>query len=243
MCMTGCKNIEYKGKCIVDGHSYSFSRAVPEDVGGISLIYEQTRIDKSNYRDKLSDTSPRRFEEKGGMFVVLTEKEIGEEIEKDSNFWIVFRDEDGAPAGSFWFSERNDSYRGLSYEHMEKCIYPREVAVSKSHGGRSIAQLMYYTCSVAFLRAGYERGCADLYRVIGYRTDEGSFTTDQINIPSRMSVLAIGAEFAEPLPVRDIELDGLTVTIEPQMYLFDYKKISEKCGKELSEKDIRIIWE
>ncbi len=241
--MSNCGKIEYSGKCIVGGEVFRFARAVPADAAKISVIYEKTRIDRNNYRIRLSDTDPRRFEKTGGMFIVMDEHEISEEISKENGFWALFHAENGDIAGSFWFSEENEYYKGLSYEHMEKCIYPREVVVSVDHTGKFIGRALYLTCAMALMKAGYERGAADLYRVLKYETAEGEFFTDQTNIPSQMAVRAIGAEFAEPLPRRVISLDGLNVTIEPQMYIFDYAKIADVCERAIAQRDIQIIWE
>ena len=239
--MSNCGKIEYNGICAIGEKTYHYSRAALSDVKQISEIYEQIRIDKTNYGTRLSENSPLRFEKKGGMFIVMNEREIADEIVSDDSFWAVFRDERGNVAGFFWFSEKNEYYKGLPYEHMEKCIYPREVAVSAEYGGKYVAQALYITCSEALLRAGYEKGAADLYRVLKYETEDGVFYTDQTNMPSRRAVEAIGAVFAEPLPRRVIRLEGLTVTIEPQMYIFDYKKIAGLCQKDSEYREIRII--
>lgn len=239
--MPECKDIYYKGRCSIGGKEYTFSKAELSDAAGISRIYEQTRIDGSNYRTRLAEDSPDRFEVRGGMFIVMDEREIGEKIVSDDSFWALFKDEDGDIAGSFWFCERNGYYDGLEYAHIDDCIYPREVVVPLDHGGGCIAQALYLTCSRALLQAGYLRGAADLYRVVRYETAEGTYTTHQTNIPSQRAVEAVGAVFAEPLPLRTLCLDGLTVTIEPQMYLFDYARIADTCEQLLSEKDIRII--
>ena len=236
-----CSKIAYGGVCIIGSNRYTYSRAAVSDAKGISDIYQPTGINLSNYRQKLSDTDPSRFEKKGGMFIVMNEAEIADEIRRPDSFWAVFRDEGGRVVGSFWFSERNEYYHGLKYEHMENCIYPREVAVSRQHGGNMIAQALYYTCAKAFLSVGYKRGAADLYRVIRYETADGVFVTDQTNLPSKRAVEAIGAVFAEPLPIRTIRLDGLTVTIEPQMYLFDYARIIKNCEKLFADKAIQLI--
>ena len=241
MIVSNCGKIEYDGICVIGDKSYHYRRAELSDVGQISEIYGQIRIDKTNYKTKLSDDSPLRFEKRGGMFIVMNEREIADEIRNEDSFWAVFCDEDGNIAGFFWFSEKNEYYRGLPYEHIDDCIYPREVAVSSKFGKKSVAQAMYITCARAFLKAGYRTGAADLYRVVKYETEDGVFYTDQTNIPSRKAVEAIGAQFAEPLPRRVIHLDGLTVTIEPQMYLFDYQIIADLYKTVSEESHIRII--
>ena len=241
MNMSNCGKIKYGGICVIGDKTYRYRRAELSDVGQISAIYEQIRIDKNNYKTRLSDDSPLRFEKRGGMFIVMDEREIAETIADEDSFWAVFRDEDGNVAGFFWFSEKNEYYKGLKYEHIDNCIYPREVAVSPGSGSKSVAQAMYITCARAFLEAGYTTGAADLYRVLRYETEDGVFDTDQTNIPSQKAVEAIGAKFAEPLPRRVIHLDGLTVTIEPQMYIFDYQVIADLYKTVSEESHIRII--
>lgn len=224
--MIECSKIEYSGTFLIGERKYTFSRAAVSDAKQISVIYEQTRIDRINYKTKLSEDSPLRFEKKGGMFIVMNEEEITEQIASPDSFWAVIKDENGNIVGSLWSCMTNEFYKGSRYEHAENCIYPREIAVSSESGGKSIAQAMYVTCAEAFLKAGYQIGIGDLYRVLKYESAEGVFHTDQINIPSRMAMEAIGARFLGTLPQREIHLDGLTVTIEPQVFVFDYGKIA-----------------
>lgn len=230
----------YGGKCRIGGRTYYYKTAGLNDAADIAEIYKQTKIDKSNYMDRLDPLSPGNFGRKGGMFIVLDQKGIEEEIAGEHNFWAVFRTEDGNAAGSFWFSLENESYAGLKYEHMPHTVYPREIIVSREYGGKNLAKVMYYTIAGAMLSAGYTMGAADLYKVVGYDAGNGRVDLDMVNMPSRRSIEAIGAEFAEPLPVKEVVLDGITVYIQPQMYLFYYDKIRRGCEEYFADNDIIV---
>lgn len=241
--MINLGKLKYSGKCLIDDRTYFFGKATDDDVQGITDIYKQIKIDITNCTERLNPVNSDCFGKIGGMFVVMDRDEIISEIGKDENFWAVLKDENGRIAGSFWFSLKNDYYKGLKYENMEKTIYPREVAVSSEYGGKHLAKVMYYTIAKTMLNAGFTTGAADLYKVIEYETLSDRVKLDMVNKPSQRTVEAIGAEFAETLPVRKILLDRLAVVIEPQMYLFDYGKVVRNCESFFAERDIKIIWE
>lgn len=230
----------YVGKCCIGGRTYYYKKAEPGDAADIAEIYKQTKIDKGNYMDRLDPLSDKSFGRMGGMFVVLDKESIEAEIAGGHNFWAIFRTEDGNAAGSFWFSLENESYAGLKYEHMPRTVYPREIIVSREYGGKNLAKVMYYTIAGAMLNAGYTMGAADLYKVVGYDAGNGRVDLDMVNMPSRRSIEDIGAEFAEPLPEKEIVLDGMTVYIEPQMYLFCYERIRKGCEKFFADNDITV---
>ena len=230
----------YVGKCCIGGRTYYYKKAEPGDAADIAEIYKQTKIDKGNYMDRLDPLSDKSFGRMGGMFVVLDKESIEAEIAGGHNFWAIFRTEDGNTAGSFWFSLENESYAGLKYEHMPRTVYPREIIVSREYGGKNLAKVMYYTIAGAMLNAGYTMGAADLYKVVGYDVGNGRVDLDMVNMPSRRSIEDIGAEFAEPLPEKEIVLDGITVYIEPQMYLFCYDRIRKGCEKFFADNDITV---
>ncbi len=230
----------YVGKCCIGGRTYYYKKAEPGDAADIAEIYKQTKIDKGNYMDRLDPLSDKSFGRMGGMFVVLDKESIEAEIAGGHNFWAIFRTEDGNAAGSFWFSLENESYAGLKYEHMPRTVYPREIIVSREYGGKNLAKVMYYTIAGAMLNAGYTMGAADLYKVVGYDAGNGRVDLDMVNMPSRRSIEDIGAEFAEPLPEKEIVLDGITVYIEPQMYLFCYDRIRKGCEKFFADNDITV---
>ena len=123
---------------------------------------------------------------------------------------------------------------------MPHTVYPREIIVSGEYGGKNLAKVMYYTIAGAMLNAGYTMGAADLYKVVGYDAGNGRVDLEMVNMPSKRSIEAIGAEFAEPLPVKEIALDGITVYIEPQMYLFCYDRIRKGCEKYFADNDITV---
>lgn len=231
---------KYGGKCFIGDRIYYYRKADINDAAEIAEIYKQTKIDKSNYMDRLDPLSPESFGRKGGMFVVLDKQGIEDEIVKEHNFWAVFRTEKGVLAGSFWFSLENENYADTKYEHMPHTVYPREIAVSSEYGGKNLAKVMYYTIAIAMLRASYNMGAADLYKVVGYDIGNGRVSLDMVNMPSKLSIEAIGAEFAERLPVKEVMLDGITVYIEPQMYLFYYDKLRKCCEALFSKWEIDV---
>lgn len=231
---------DHKGECHIGGSTYYYSKVDICDAADIAELYRQTKIDKSNYREKLDPSSPRCFGKKGGMFIVLNEEEIAAEIAKEHNFWSVYRTEEGIIAGSFWFSLENEAYAGTKYEHMPCTVYPREIVVSQDCGGKNLAKAMYYTTAETMLRAGYTTGVGDLYKVVGY-DDGGIVKLDMVNMPSKRAMEAIGAEFAGPLPVKELVLDGIKVYIEAQMYLFYYENVVKNCEKYFAQNDITVV--
>ncbi len=232
----------YDGICVIGGKRYSFGKAVMTDAEEIAELYRSIKIDYSNCESRLDARNENSFEKIGGMFVVPDRREVEKDLRDSGSFRAVFRDEEGRIAGSLWFSEKNESYKGLSYYNMEDAVYPREILVSSEYASKHIAKTMYYTVINVMAEAGYKCGAADLYRVLGYETDRRSCTVDMLNVPSMRCAEAIGAEFDRRLPMRIIKLDRLDVIIEPHMYLFDFDRILKTCKKLFETESIKIIW-
>ncbi len=232
----------YGGICGIGGKRYFFGKAKAEDAEEIAELYRSIKIDRTNCESRLDPLNENSFEKKGGMFVVPDAEEIGEELRDGGSFRAVFRDEEGQMAGSLWFSEKNEAYKGLSYYNIEDAVYPREILVSPEYASRHIAKAMYYTVIKVMAEAGYKRGAADLYRVLGYETERRGCTVDMVNVPSMHCVCAIGAEFDGGLPLRIIRLDSLDVIIEPRMYLFEFDRVLKTCEKLFEAENIKITW-
>lgn len=232
----------YGGICDIGGKRYYFGKAEAADAEEIGLLYRSIRIDRANCESRLDPQSENSFEKKGGMFVVPNAGEIGKELCDPGSFRAVFRDGEGRMAGSLWFSEKNEAYKGLRYYSMEDAVYPREILVSPEYASRHIAKVMYYTVIKVMAEAGYKRGAADLYRVLGYETERKSCTVDMVNVPSMNCACAIGAEFDGVLPIRIIKLDRLDVIIEPRMYLFEFDRILKTCERLFEKENIKLTW-
>lgn len=232
----------YGGICEVGGKRYFFGKAEAADAEEIAALYRSIKIDRTNCESRLNPKNENSFEKKGGMFIVPDVQEIGEELRDGGSFRAVFRDEGGRMAGSLWFSEKNEAYKGLQYYNIKDAVYPREILVSPEYASKHIAKAMYYTVIKVMAEAGYKRGAADLYRVLGYETERRSCTVDMVNVPSMHCVCAIGAEFDGRLPIRIIKLERLDVIIEPRMYLFEFDRILKTCERLFEKENIKIKW-
>ncbi len=232
----------YSGICDIGGKRYFFGKAEAADAEAIAELYRSVKIDCSNCESRLDPQNENSFEKKGGMFIVPNVREIGDELRDSDSFRAVFRDEEGHIAGSLWFSEKNEAYKGLPYYNMEDGVYPREIIVSPEYASRHIAKAMYYTVIKVMADAGFKRGAADMYRVLRYETGRRSSTVNMVNVPSMHCVCAIGAEFDGGLPIRIIKLDRLNVIIEPRMYLFEFDRILKTCERLFEKENIKITW-
>lgn len=232
----------YNGICTIGGRKYYFGKASPADAEEIAALYRSIRIDCSNCESRLDPQNENSFERKGGMFIVPDRQGIEKELCDGSSFRAVFRDDEGHIAGSLWFSEKNEAYKGLKYYDMENAVYPREILVSPEYASRHIAKAMYYTVIKVMADAEYKRGAADLYRVLGYATDKFSRSVNMVNVPSMRCACAIGAVFDGRLPMREIKLDRLDVMIVPLAYLFDFDTILKTCEKLFEAENIKIVW-
>lgn len=232
----------YEGVCEIGGRRYVFKQAEVTDAAEIAALYNSIKIDFSNCRSRLDPADENNFENKGGMFIVPSKRELEEEMLEEYNFRAVFKDGEGHIAGSFWFSESNEAYNGSEYGSMENAAYPREILVSPRYASKHIAKVMYYTVIKAVRDIGYTRGAADLYKVVAYETPDFCRNVSMINIPSMRCVLDIGAVFAAQLPRKTILLDKLNVTVEPQLYLFDFDAVISRCEALFKEKNIKINW-
>lgn len=232
----------YVGICEIGGKRYSFGKAKAADAEEIAALYRSIRIDRTNCESRLDPQNENSFEKKGGMFVVPDAGKIVEELHDGGSFRAVFRDGEGRMAGSLWFSEKNEAYKGLQYYNLEDAVYPREILVSPGYASKHIAKAMYCTVIKVMAEAGYKRGAADLYRVLGYETEQKSCTVDMVNVPSMHCACAIGAEFDGGLPIRIIKLDRLNVIIEPRMYLFEFDRVLKTCEKLFEKENIKITW-
>lgn len=241
--MINSKITRYKGECRIDGRRYFWCKASADDAQEIAALYKSIKIDCKNCTERLDPGNKNNFAQKGGMFIVPDKSEIEEEIRDDRNFRAVFRDEKGCLAGSLWFSENNEAYNGLVYGKMINAVYPREILVSPEYGSKHIAKVMYYTVIRVMRKIGYTRGAADLYRVLGFKTNHYGRAVDLINVPSMRCITAIGAEFERSLNLKEVFSEDLSVIIEPQLYLFDFDKIIMRCEKLFEEKSIKITWD
>lgn len=234
--------MNYSGTIKIKNKEYIFDIASSEDINAIAELYADTAINYGNYNKKLSKESKSNFSENGGMFVVLNKEEIQEEIKRDENLWAVIKDKENHLMGSFWFSTKNKYFEGSEYENLEGLIYPREIVVSKKINTKYIGRLLYYTVVYAMQRGGYKQSICDVYKARDYEADGKRLTVNLLNNRSVSLLVSVGAEFKGVFPIRKIELKGITVWIEPQVYYLDHKKVIKKCNKFFNERNIQICW-
>lgn len=233
---------DYTGAIKIVNKEYTFNIALSEDINALADLYSYTSINYTNYHEKLNKECRNNFSENGGMFIVLNKSELEQEVKKNKNLWAVIKDKDNNIMGSFWFSTENEYFKGSEYENLESLIYPREIVVSQRFDTKYIGRLLYYTVICAVQKGGYEQSICDVYKVRDYEANGMKMSVNLMNKRSAALLLSVGAEFKGVFPIRKIELEDLTVWIEPQVYYLEHKKVIKKCEEFFSERNIKIVW-
>lgn len=233
---------DYNGIIIMGDRKYIFTVATENDLDRLAQIYAEITVDYSNYKEKLDCENESDFSKVGGMFIVLNREEIEQEIKNEKNMWAVIKDSEGSILGSFWFSKENPYFNGTVYQNMDRIIYPREIITIKKLNTKYIGRLLYYTIVSAMQRNGYNCGICDVYKVKEYEADGVRKKKDLLNLPSFKLLEAIGAEFKGRNAIRKIELNKLSVWIEPQIFYLDHEVVIRKCKSFFDNIGIEIIW-
>ena len=250
----------YGGQFRYEGKTITFGLAREEDAAQIAALYQQIAIHERNYKTRLKRDCLDSFEKKGGMYEILSQKEILREIEKDTSLFAVAKDENGKVVSSFWFAEMDphlsfyvpdrmkfqdkmEIYSAILKAKAEgKMVYPRELIVSLQDAPPKIALLMFYSIFVAMERLGYTHSLCEVYKVISYIDKNGEKTINMLNERSFSMTTRAGGEFIDTMPLRSVCFPGLKVNIEAQVFYFDYHKLLPMQEAYFKENRIQVIW-
>jgi len=214
-----------------------YRRMTIEDAQTLTNMYKSIEINKTNYKDKLSD-SETFFGKHGGMFVINDYNKNAEVLSSKDDV-IIGCEYDGKSCGMIWYNVKDTEYpydkiaytqEGLEY----KKILDRALDAGKVFTGKEVIVLqgsrrgMAYKLFQIMLQKSYDAGMdymnGEVYHVDGYEDDEGFHKVDILNMPSFITIKNTGAMYLGTAPQRKISKEGITYYITPHVFLWDLKE-------------------
>ena len=218
-----------------------------KDIPQVARLYRQIAVTEKNYTDKLSENSPSSFSKTGGMFLIQDEESLPYLLE--TNTVLLACGEGDKLLGLLVYASCGEELelvellsgtaevqRVLQQKRDGFLAYGGEVIVSPDNDASFLFLSLFCVMLESLWNNGLKGVCGEVYRVVQYTDRRGSHEADLLNRRSLASLKRIGAKQIGTLPVREIALKGLEVTVEPLVLYFDLAETVPVLRDFLNEK-------
>lgn len=231
-----------------------------KDIPLLCVLYDETLIDKSNYKERLNPQHEKAFCKIGGMFSIYGAKELEEIIDnKDNMFMLAAFDENDKPVGIVWSALSDSHFEGFDDKFIERVAFPnykkeynrivengeiiygREIIVSPSAKMSGIAACLMYALLYCDKLFGYRYTTGEVYNVHSYEDENGHTSAENFNGRS-FHVLTEQTGGDNVCGFKQVKriLDGFTVYYDSEVIVWDYDKIKDKFKEYLKGRGFEI---
>lgn len=205
-----------------------------QDLTAAAALYRAVAVTRENHRLRLKE-GEHSFRSHGGMFqiqdlTVLT-KLLHDPREHVRLAWY-----NGEPRGLLWFgSWEAEAFAGLEpfpesgcESDVLRCLgsqgllgYAKEIIVTPPAPSRVTARQLFLEMMLFFERSGKPYVTGEVYKVTEFEDESGQHSCDMLNMASYSTLLQTGGKPLGQTPPRKMVLDGFSVTVRPQIFLWE----------------------
>jgi hypothetical protein len=219
-----------------------------DDIDQIVLLYDNLKIDSSNYKLRLDPEGEQSFSRIGGFFHPLDKKSIRRVIEENCSCVITVK-RAGKIIAFLWVSSTDPVFSKYKPDDTQlkfaidngKTAYFRGILSSKMFdiSSKIIPITLINTAVKLLVKEGYTHSLAEIYRVI-YYNDGVHRNVDIINEKGLHKAIAAGGKYIGELPDEHVTVDGIKIGARSSVILFEHVYAQQLLDTKMNTLGIKI---